>query len=218
MKNDFLEAMNFRHACKVFDENKKINDDDFKSILEAGRLSPSSFGFEPWRFLIVQNQNLRNKLKNHTWGGGGTLPTCSHFVIILARTKSTMIHNSDYLHHMMHDIHHLPQEAIIKRKAIIKKFQEEDFDLLSSEKSMFEWSSRQTYIALANMMSLASIMKIDSCPIEGFIQDKIENLLTTDFDINKNEFKASVMVAFGYRINEQKDKTRQKIEDISKWY
>lgn len=59
MKESFLNAMKFRHACKVFDEDKKIPDEDFEYILETGRLSPSSFGFEPWQFLVVQNKNLR---------------------------------------------------------------------------------------------------------------------------------------------------------------
>ncbi|NOQ78378.1 MAG: NAD(P)H-dependent oxidoreductase, partial [Gammaproteobacteria bacterium] len=63
MKEQFIEMMNFRHACKVFDENKKISDDDFQYILESARLSPSSFGFEPWHFLVVQDPALRDKLK-----------------------------------------------------------------------------------------------------------------------------------------------------------
>jgi len=62
MTNKFSQAMEFRHACKIFDKDKIISDEDFDFILESARLSPSSFGFEPWRFLVVQNEELREKL------------------------------------------------------------------------------------------------------------------------------------------------------------
>ena len=79
LKQQFEKMMNFRHACKVFDESRKIPDDDFQYILQSARLSPSSFGFEPWHFLVVQDPALREKLQVHTWGAQGTLPTASHF-------------------------------------------------------------------------------------------------------------------------------------------
>lgn len=62
-KNKILKAYNFRHACKLFDQDKKISKSDIDFILKTGLLSPSSFGFEPWHFVVVQNQELRTKLK-----------------------------------------------------------------------------------------------------------------------------------------------------------
>ncbi|WP_235550197.1 nitroreductase family protein, partial [Paenibacillus sp. Soil724D2] len=62
-KQEILKAYQFRRACKAFDTNKKITDEDFHFILETGRLSPSSFGFEPWKFVVIQNAALREKLK-----------------------------------------------------------------------------------------------------------------------------------------------------------
>ena len=111
-KNKIIEAYNYRHACKVFDVDKKISDEDFSFILETARLSPSSFGFEPWKFLIVQNMDLREKLKLVAWGAQGTLPTASHFIVILARKQKTMNYNSQYIKHMMQDVHHLPDDVI----------------------------------------------------------------------------------------------------------
>ena len=63
MKNDFTHAMDFRHACKIFDETKKISDDEIHYILEAGRKSPSSFGMEAWKFLVITNEELKAKLR-----------------------------------------------------------------------------------------------------------------------------------------------------------
>ncbi|MCU7800188.1 MAG: NAD(P)H-dependent oxidoreductase [gamma proteobacterium symbiont of Lucinoma myriamae] len=218
MKEQFIEMMNFRHACKVFDENKKISDDDFQYILESARLSPSSFGFEPWHFLIVQNPVLKDKLKALTWGAQGTLPTASHFVVTLARTAKSMRFDTDYIENIMAQVHHLPEKARIMRKQYYQEFQENDFNLLQDDRALLDWATKQTYIALANMMNAAAFIKIDSCPIEGFKAEPVNQLLASDFDIDTSNYQVAYMVAFGYRKNPQNEKTRQKLEDIVSWY
>lgn len=218
MENKFLDAMIFRHACKEFDNSKKISEDDFNLILEAGRLSPSSFGYEPWKFLIVQNEQLRDKLKEFTWGAQGTLPTASHFMIILTRKRPSMIYGSEYVQHIMEDIKQLPQEAIDRYKQFYEKFQKEDFNLLESDRTLFDWACKQTYISLANMMTCAAYIGIDSCPIEGFDATQMEQFLSEELNINTDEFGASVMLAFGYRKEEPREKTRQAQEEIISWY
>ena len=67
LANDFTKAMEFRHACKLFDETKKIDTQTIKSILEIGRLSPSSFGMEPWKFLVITNEKLKEQLRPLCW-------------------------------------------------------------------------------------------------------------------------------------------------------
>lgn len=217
-KNKILEAYNFRHACKVFDAEKKISEENFLTILETGRLSPSSFGFEPWKFLVVQNRELREKLLPATWGAQGTLPTASHYVVILARKQKSMRYDSDYIEHMMTDIHHLPKEASEARRKFYKQFQEKDFTLLESERSTFDWATKQTYIALANMMTTAAMLGIDSCPIEGFKAQEFEAVMNREFGVDTEEFGVGVMVAFGYRVDPQKVKTHQSMQDITEWY
>ena len=216
--NEVLTVMNERHACKIMDGEKKIPEEVFQTILEVGRLSPSSFGYEPWKFLVVQDPELRAKLKPLTWGAQNTLDTASHFVLILARTAQSMRYDSDYIQHMMQDIHHLPEEHIAKRQQFYRTFQEEDFNLLESDRAMFDWASKQTYIALGNMMTLAASMGIDSCPVEGFKQQAVNELLKTDFGVDTDTFQISVMSAFGYRVNPPKPKTRQPLADIVQWF
>jgi nitroreductase len=218
MKDQFLNMMKFRHACKAFDENKKISVDDFQYILQNARLSPSSFGFEPWKFLVVQDPKLREQLKQHTWGAQGTLPTASHFIITLARTSSSMRFDSDYIQTLMANTHHIPEDARAIRTGYFETFQKHDFNLLQSDKTLFDWACKQTYIALANMMSAAAFIGIDSCPIEGFKEQEINQLLADKFAINTDDFQISHMLAFGYRKEPQKEKTRQSIEDIVTWY
>ena len=211
-----LEALNFRHACKVFDSKKKISEDDFNCILESARLPPSSFGFEPWRFLIVQDKALREELKNVTWGAQGQLPTASHFCIILARKD--MRYDSEYIQNFIHNVQDFPDDVIEKRLSMYKQFQTQDFKLLESSQKMFEWACRQTYIALADMMYTAALLKIDSCAIEGFNPDVIDALLEKKFGVDTEIFGISCMAAFGYRTNPSQKKTRQKIEKIVEWY
>lgn len=218
MKEKILEAFYFRHACKEFDADRKIVDEDFNFIMETARLSPSSFGFEPWKFLVVQNMELREKLRTHTWGGVKQFPTASHLVVILARKGHFMKYDSPYIEHMMHDVHKLPEDVRTKRRKVYENFQKSDFHLLETERTLFDWACRQTYIALGNMMTAAAMIGIDSCPIEGFVADEIEKVIQKDFGIDTSLFGVSCMVVFGYRKGEGRAKTRQPIEDIMEWY
>lgn len=219
MENKFLDAMMFRHACKEFDISKKISDEEFNTILEMGRLSPSSFGFEPWKFVIVQNEALREKLKAFSWGAQGQLPTASHFMIILSRKKKGMIFDSEYIHHIMKDVKQFPEDVQKLYGQFYEKFQKEDFSLLESDRNLFDWATKQTYIPLANMMTGAATMGIDTCPIEGFDYKLTEAFLQDELGLDTEEFGPSVMLALGYRKNEEKrEKSRQELEAVTAWY
>ncbi|MGG3652082.1 NAD(P)H-dependent oxidoreductase [Bacillus pseudomycoides] len=217
-KEEILKAYQFRHACKEFDVNKKVSDEDFHFILETGRLSPSSFGFEPWKFVVIQNQDIRNKLLPVAWGAQKQLPTASHFVVILVRKKEDMIYDSSYISNFMKNIQQLPEEVVTMKRGFYKAFQETDFQLLESDRAMFDWASKQTYIALGNMMTAAAQIGIDSCPIEGFHQEKVEAILKEEGIVSGDTFGVSVLVAFGYRAEEPKrDKTRQTMDMFVEW-
>jgi len=219
MENKFLDAMNFRHATKEFDGTKKISDEDFNTILNYGILSPSSFGFEPWKFVVIQNKDLRAKLKEFSWGAQGTLPTASHFVIILARKVKGMRYDSQYIKHMLNDVKEFPEDVQKVYTGFYEQFQKEDFKLLQSDRAVFDWSCKQTYIALANMMTGAAYMGIDSCPTEGFDLAKTEAFIKDELGIDTQEFGVSVMVPFGYRKTAPKhEKVRQDIKTVTSWY
>jgi nitroreductase len=215
-KQEIINAFQFRHATKKFDPTKNISNEDFQFILEAGRLSPSSVGWEPWKFLVVQNKQLREKLKQVSWGAQGQLPTASHFLIILARRG--LRYDSDYVKHLNKKVKKLPDDVIATITPRYKEFQESDLHLFESDRTLFDWTSKQTYIALGNMMTAAALIGIDSCPIEGFNYDKVHNILEEEGLLENGKFDISVMVAFGYRAAEPKrPKSRQSIEDIVQW-
>jgi nitroreductase len=214
-KHAILQAFNFRHACKTFDPERKIPEDDFRFILETGRLSPSSFGFEPWRFVVIQDMALREKLRALSWGAQGQFPSASHVVAILAR-KEDMRPGSDYTEHMMRDVIKMSDEAIARRHKFYPQFHETDFRL-DTPRTVFDWSCRQAYISLANMMTAAAMIGIDSCPIEGFNQQNAEAVLNEAGLLEDGRFGLAVMVAFGYRVNPQPVKTRQALEEVVRW-
>ncbi len=211
-----LSAFRFRHACKQFDPGKHIPDADVQLILEAGRLSPSSFGFEPWRFVVIQDPALREKLKAVTWGGQGQFPTASHVVAILCHTDG-MRFDGAHVSHMMREVQHLPEERIAQRTERYRSFQESDFKLLETPRNLFDWAGKQAYIALGNMMTVAAMRGVDSCAIEGFDKEKAEAVLAEAGLLENGAFGLAVMVAFGYRINPQPEKIRQKLDDVVRW-
>lgn len=218
INEQIMDAFNFRYACKAFDPDRKITVEDFETIIETGRLSPSSFGFEPWKFLVVQNREILDKLKPISWGAQGQFPTASHVVIILARKMVDTKAYSDYINYVMKEVQKLPEDVQIGKGNKFNEFQQKDFDL-SDERKLFDWASKQTYIALGNMMTSAALLGIDSCPMEGFQRDQFEKILSDEGLIDLEHFGVSVMVAFGYRAKDSKihPKTRGDYSEIIQW-
>jgi nitroreductase len=214
---EILDALYFRHATKEFNPERKITAEDFHLILEAARLSPSSVGFEPWKFVVVQNLELRDKLREVTWGAQKSLPTASHFVVVLARRD--VRYDSDYVAYISKEVRQMPEEIFMSVVPTrYKSFQESDLHLLDNERTLLDWSSKQTYIALANMMTVAALMGIDSCPIEGYDMDKVHDILEDAGLLEDGALEISVMAAFGYRAHDPKrPKMRQPMEKVVQW-
>ncbi len=217
IKKQIIDAFNFRYACKEFDPTRKIPADDFKAILEAGRLSPSSFGFEPWQFVVIQNQDLREKIRSVSWGAQKQLPTASHYVVFLARQATDLRPDSEYLNYIMSDIQKDPPDIVARRLVRVGTFQQNDFDL-TSDQSLFDWACKQTYIALANTMTAAALMEIDSCPIEGFELKPLEKILEDEKVLDRNHFGVACMAAYGYRLAPpDEEKTRRRPDEVVRW-
>ncbi|MCK0131380.1 NAD(P)H-dependent oxidoreductase [Flavobacteriaceae bacterium F08102] len=216
-KEEILKAFEFRHATKEFDASRKIAEEDMAFILETARLSPSSFGFEPWHFIVVQNKELREALKPVAWGAPLKLDTASHFVLGLSMNASMTKWDAPYISTMLHEVKKFPEEVVNGYLTFYREFQERDF-ALDTDKKLFDWASKQTYIALGNMMTSAALIGIDSCPIEGFNQEKAEALLREKFGVDTDKYGLSYMVAFGYRKAEPPHaKSRRNKKDLITW-
>lgn len=224
LQTQILDAFQSRHATKVFDSSKKISDSEFNTILETGRLSPSSFGMEPWQLLVIQSPEKRELFREFSWGANGAtngtagqLGTASHFCLFLAHTGETMEHHSDYLQRHMKEVKEFPSDVIGFINDAYQKFQEHDFHI-QGDRQISDWSARQAYIALGNMMTSAALLGIDSCPIEGFEIDKTQAVLEEHFGIDSKLYRPAVMVAFGYRTDGPAfPKTRRSMEEVVQW-
>ena len=198
MQNDFSKAMDFRHACKIFDETKKITDEQMNFILEAGHKSPSSFGMEPWKFLVITNDELRAKLRPVCWDQP-QITTSSHLVIILAAIDAVKVESG--IPALRFGRREMPQE---KKDFYINLYANHLKETLSSDKNIYAWTAKQSYIAAGNMMTAAAFIGIDSCPIEGFEKEKVEAILGLD----TSKYQVAMVLPFGYRINPQSTQLR----------
>lgn len=204
MQNDFINAMNFRHACKIFDETKKIDDKEMHFILECGRKSPSSFGMEAWKFLVITNEELKAKLRPACWNQV-QITSCSHLVIVLAGIESVKPESGEVKNRFAR--RNMPKESLDMYMDLYAKHLEKT---LSSDDSIYCWTAKQTYIAAANMMTGAAFIGIDSCPIEGFEKEKVEEILSLD----TTKFQVAMLLPFGYRRNPQPEQIRLSFDEI----
>ncbi|MDX1296214.1 MAG: NAD(P)H-dependent oxidoreductase [Sulfurimonadaceae bacterium] len=204
MQNDFMKAMDFRHACKLFDETKKIPAETLEFILEAGRKSPSSFGMEPWKFLVVRNEELKAKLRPYCWDQP-QITTCSELVIVLAKIDAVRP-DGDYVPSMFKR-REMPEELFEKYLSI---YGSHLAHTMSSDENILAWTARQCYIALGNMMTAAAYAGVDSCPIEGFEKENVEKTLGLD----TSEYQLAVILPLGYRVNPQSEQCRLAFDEV----
>jgi nitroreductase len=201
--SEFLKAMAFRHACKACDTEKQIPSEQFDSILEVAQKSPSSFGMEPWRLIVVRNPNLRKALKSACWNQN-QITECSELVIFTT-DNDTVRSDSPYVRKMF-ERRGLPTEAVDMYMGVYENYLkpiEEDEVLLEN------WTAKQCYIALGNMMTYAATLEIDSCPIEGFDKEEVEAILDLEYG-----HSVAVICAFGYRAKAQSEQKRLDLKQI----
>ena len=204
MTNNFSKAMAFRHACKIFDETKTISNEDINYILEAGRTSPSSFGMEGWKFLVITNKELKEKLRPACWNQV-QITSCSHLVILLAGIEN--VKPSSTIPAKRFARRPLTQEQL---DGYINLYSNHLTKTLSSDENIYHWTAKQTYIAGANMMTAGAYIGIDSCPIEGFEKEKVEKIL----ELNTAQYQVAMVLPFGYRLNEQSKQLRLDFDGV----
>jgi len=202
--NAVIDALEFRHACKKFDPKKKISDKKLGIILEAACLSPSSFGMEAWKFLILESKDIREQLRPACWDQA-QITDASHVIVILAR-PSLVAPSNDYVKANF-SRRELPEDATLAYIDRYKWYMETE---VLPRMSTYAWCAKQCYIALANIMTAAASMGIDSCPMEGFEKDKVESILKID----KKECEVAVLVALGFRAGGQTPRRRHESKTL----
>ena len=187
--SQLLDALHWRYATKVFDANKVIPSDVWSTLEQSLVLTPSSYGLQPYHFLVVQNAATRAALLPHSWGQKQVVD-CSHYVVFTARTEMTLA-DVDKLIQRTVEIRKLPAGALEAYRGMMLG------DVVNGPrgKAAHEWAARQCYIALGGLMTAAAVLGVDACPMEGLVPAEYDKVLKLD----GTGYKTVVACALGYR-------------------
>jgi nitroreductase len=211
MKNinteEILKALNWRYATKIYDSSKTVSEEDLHTILESARLSPSSNGVEMWKFIVVENKEIRSKLREAGYGQP-KITDASRLIVITYRTDSAG---------------NLTKERI-ERTAKIQNEKPSDLEGLKTmldgsvaqkikDGSLECWVKAQAYIPLGIMIETAALLGIDGGPMEGFQPEKVDDIL----NLKEKNLKSVTMLALGYRGEDpasSRPKVRREFDEV----
>jgi nitroreductase len=184
-----LESLNWRYATKVFDAARKIPADVWQTLEHALVLTPTSYGLQPYKFLVIGNPAKRAELVPHSWNQKQVVDA-SHFVVFTARTKMTEA-DVDKLIKRTTDIRKIPADSLGTYRGMMIG------DVVNGPRGKIahEWATRQTYIALGNLMTCAAVLGVDACPMEGINPPEYDRVL----NLNGSGYATVVACALGYR-------------------
>lgn len=196
-----IDALQWRYATKVFDATKKIPADIWAALEKTLVLTPTSYGLQPYQFLIVQDAAKRAALLPNSWGQKQVVD-CSHFVVFTARTEMQEA-DVDRLIQRSTEVRGIPAEMLTAYRGMMLG------DIVNGPrgKAAHEWASRQSYIALGNLMTAAALVGVDACPMEGINPPEYDKIL----GLNGSGYKTVVALALGYRAENDKYASLAKI-------
>ncbi len=198
MKNAILDLFRRRFACHTFLPERTIARDDLDIILEAGRLSPSSFGLEQWKFVVVTKPEEKTALQAACFNQP-QIGNASAVVLILAKTAD--LHpDTDYIKALM--AREYPGEALAPAL--------ENYRGFHANTDVKAWSISQCHIAAANMMTATTAVGLDSCAIGGFLPDQVAQLL----DIDRSRYEIALILALGHCAESAPAKQRLPLSDL----
>ena len=208
---DIIESLQWRYATKKFDPSKSVSPKDLQTILEAGNLAATSYGLQPVEFVVVSDPELRQQLVPFSYNQP-QVGQASHVIVIAVRTDV----DADFI------------RANTKLTEQVRGFEEGHLDdyakqmigaitSMDDEKQLI-WAQKQSYIVLANLMAACASLKIDSCPMEGFVPAEYDRLL----DLESKNLHASVVLPVGYRADDDEQqsfaKVRKPLEEMTHYY
>ena len=196
----FLEQQNWRYATKKFDSTKIISNEDLSTLKEAIRLSSSSYGLQPYQVFIIENKDLRAKIQPAAWGQA-QIVDASHLFVFANRTDVTNEDIDKYLKNVS-ETRNIPETSLAGYGGFMKNG--------IGAKSIAEkadWTSKQTYLALANLMNAAAELKIDVTPMEGFVPNEVNEIL----GFNELGLSTALIAPVGYRSEEDATQHQKKV-------
>jgi nitroreductase len=194
-----LASLQWRYATKKFDTTRKIPAATWTAIEDSLVLTPSSFGLQPWKFIVVENPGLRALLAEESWRQV-QVTDASHYVVLTARTDLNQSDIDAWMERLA-EVQSSSQEAVAPLKGVI-----EGFAQAMSHEARHAWNVRQVYIALGQLMSSAALLGIDACPMEGISPAGYDQIL----GLEGSGYATAVACALGYRAADDKAATMPK--------
>ncbi len=196
-----LEQLNWRYATKEFDSTKQIPAETWHVLEQSMVLSPSSFGLQPWKFFVVRKPELRQQLVEHSWNQK-QVSEASHLVVFAIKHNLDAAYVDRYVARMA-EVQQVPVDTLQGYGNLVKG----TIDRLASPEAVDAWSTRQVYIALGQFMTTAAMLEIDTCPIEGFVPPKYDEIL----GLTAKGYASVVVCAAGYRSADDKYAAKPKV-------
>lgn len=200
MNKQLIEALEWRYACKKFDAEKRISDADLATLLDSIQLTPSSYGLQPIKVLLIETKELREQIKPIAWNQAQVVDA-SHLLVFCHYTALSASYVDAHVE-LMADIRNLPIENLQGFGTHVKS----SIASMSAD-HVNQWTSKQTYIALGQVLLSCALLNIDATPMEGFDAKQLNELL----DLPSQGLSASLLCPIGYRHSEDPYITLNKV-------
>jgi nitroreductase len=182
--SDVLVALRFRYATKLFDPARKIDPATWSALEESLILTPSSFGLQPWKFIVITDTELRESLVPHSWNQR-QVADCSHLVVMAVRRSMDLPYLQMHIARVS-EVRGVPAASLAGYLKMLTG---------SAEAMNADWAAKQAYIALGQFMLAAALLGIDTCPMEGFVAEKYDEVL----GLQERGLTTAVLCPAGYR-------------------
>jgi nitroreductase len=199
--SQLLDSLRWRYAVKQFDATKKISDETWSALEESLVLSASSFGLQPYRFLIIRDPEIRARLLPHSWGQKQVVEA-SHYVVFAERTRMTESDIDAFL-----DLTARTRGQAVESLKGLRGMMTGSILSPAFQTQVPQWAALQVYIALGSLLTSAALLGVDACPMEGFVPAEYDQIL----DLRAQGYASVVCCALGYRASSDKYATLKKV-------
>ena len=201
-----IEHLKWRYATKKFDPTKQLSAEKVNTLKEAFNLTATSFGLQTIKMILISNQEIKQDLLEFAYGQSQVVDA-SHVMVLCIQDDILDMDVDDHFDNVS-QIRDTPEKILEPYRYDLKKMMQK-----MSVEERRRWSTNQAYIALGNLMTVCAMEKIDACPMEGFMAEKIDEKL----NLKEKKLKSVLLMPVGYRAKDDKfaafKKVRKQMSD-----
>ena len=203
---DIIESLRWRYATKKFDNKKILPQEKINTITEAFNLTATSYGLQPLKLVVIKDKALQKELTVHSWNQQ-QVADASHLLVFCVEKNIGEQYINEYFNNVK-AIRNTPDEVLNPfKKQLVSSFKNK------SKEEIYNWATKQAYLAMGNILTICAVEEIDSCPMEGFIPEKYDETLNLD----NHDLTSVLVLPIGYRAEDDMfsgfKKVRRSIDD-----